>query len=509
LEWGMLSIALAYFFATSVGLGVYIQRKYIRYGADFTIAGRRLPWWLAMAGLTLTPFGVGNSLALSESSWIWGASVLWWMIVGSGLLIAFLMIGPGKWFRRLGVPTFAHGMEVMFDERYRVLAAIQSLVCWLGIASLEMYGCSGALFGFTGLPWEYCMAFACVLYIIYVLFSGTMQMAVLNFMNIFVIYGLLAASFIGLTGFLGPVGGWVGAEQLIVKRLGAWATTLVPPDKFGAILLGLILPILICHTAACSTNQGFLQPLLGARSEKAVRQGWAVGMTINVFWGYMWTLFGLLAIALPATLYGALAPVIESLRAMPGVTGAVPATIITIMQLPFVSALGALLALMAATISTGGAFILGNATTIAEDLVKRYIKPDISEKSFLILERILVVVFALLALGAALMKPYILGSFLWVWIFAIPTFVCMMAGFLWLRNAKAAWWTTIIGWVVNVLWLLFSPVVTATLPWWMHPPYGGMYPVTILSVILYVALTMAWRGQSKPGLLRIPSQEVK
>jgi len=498
----MLVIALTYFFATSVGLGLYFQVKRIKSGHDFTIAGRTLPWWLAMAGLTLTPFGVGNSLALSESSWIWGASVLWWMVVGSGLLVAFLMVGPGRWFRRMGSTTFAEGIETLFDDRYRVLAAIQSLVCWLGISSLEMYGCGGALMGFTGLSIHYCIVFACVLYIIYVLFSGTIQLAILNFMNIFVIYGCLALCFIGLTGWLEPIGGWRGAEELITQRLGAWATTLVPFEKFTDVVLGLILPILICHTAACSMNQAFLQPLLGAKSEEAVRKGWALGLTINVLWGYIWTLLGLLAIAVPSILYKGLAPVIENLRSLPLPQGAVPATIITTCQLPFYSTLGALLALMAATISTGGAFILGNATTITEDFVKRFIKPDISEKGFLKVERIMLIVFALLALGAALMTPYILGSFLWVWIFAIPTFVCVMLGFIWRRNSRAAFWTTIIGWLINILWLLFSPIVIATLPKWMHPPYGGMYPVVIVSIILYIVLTLLWKRETKPGILK-------
>lgn len=81
---------------------------------------------------------------------------------------------------------------------------------------MEFYGSAAAISGFTGLDIRICIVFAFVFFIIYVLFSGVMQLAAVNLINLVVYYVGVALALIVLTSVVAHISGWKVAEQLIV-----------------------------------------------------------------------------------------------------------------------------------------------------------------------------------------------------------------------------------------------------------------------------------------------------
>ncbi|MEM1514454.1 MAG: hypothetical protein QXH24_00115 [Candidatus Bathyarchaeia archaeon] len=481
---------LLYFFISLTAIGIYVNRKYIRKSIDYTVASRTMPWWLVMFGAILLPFGVGNSLALSESSWIWGSGVLWWMIVGSGLTLVAAFVGYGRWARRLGAETPHEAAGKVFDDRFRILSSAAVTVTTIAIASLEMFACSSIFYALLGLPIEYCVIIAFCLYALYVILGGMLQYSILNFINIFVVYAGLAVGMWQINSWLGPVGGIAGVSSYIEETMGPWSLHIAPPEMLAPLFACLVIPILLAHT--CAVVPICTQPVLGARSEKEVVKGWLPALLLNGFWGYSWTVVGLIAISVPLFLYGPLSGLISMLRAA-GTAGAVPATLFSLVSAGVPAVTGFFIALMAATISTGGILAITGSTWISVDIVKPFIKPNISDKGLLRLLRALTLCILAISMLGAVIRPFLMGGFIYIFSFSIPVFLVTLYGLGWRRNSTAAATTVIIAWIVSILWVLFGPAIMATLPVWLHPPLGIVYPQSIVSVILYPILTLISR----------------
>jgi SSS family solute:Na+ symporter len=104
-----LIIAIGYYVILSVGTSIYLKKK-VKSGSDFvTGGGHTLAWPLITAGFVLAPLGSGHTLSLWEASAGFGASVLWWGIIGGGLFVPLFLLWFGPWFRRLNVQTFLKG----------------------------------------------------------------------------------------------------------------------------------------------------------------------------------------------------------------------------------------------------------------------------------------------------------------------------------------------------------------------------------------------------------------
>ncbi|MEM1514449.1 MAG: hypothetical protein QXH24_00090 [Candidatus Bathyarchaeia archaeon] len=505
--WETLIVFLIYFIVSMVAVGIYTQRKFIKKGIDFTIASRTLPWWLIASGILLIPFGIGNSLLIAESSWIYGSSILWWMVVGSALTCVVALIGPGRWFRRVEAESYPDALAKIFkDERMRIIGIMTSYMWVFGIATLELFGCAAALYGLTGLDLTYCVLIGFLLYFLYIIFGGMFQYTYLNILNVIVIYICIGLTFFGLSMWIAPIGGWEGATTLIAEKMGTWATTMLPLERLGEMFLALWIPILVAHTAAVAFTGPVPLVTHGMKSEREAIKGWPMALLLNGYWGWLWVMLGMLALVVPASLYGPMAPAIEALRAAPGVTGAVPAAIITAISTGTISSTAVLIALMAATISTGSACALYIASSTTTDIVKRYLNPNISERKFIWLVRIVAIGIMAAAIWGALLRGYLLGGFLWIFSSAMPVLIYVPLAFFWRRNTNAAIATTIINFIILYIWLIFYPALSPMMPSWMQA-LGFTYPSFIVSLILYPVLALALPG-GKPGYLKEEKQEV-
>jgi solute:Na+ symporter, SSS family len=473
-----LIIALAYFLILSVGTGLYLRTK-VKSGSDFVTGGGHLPWPLVMAGFVLAPLGSGHTLSLWEASAGMGASVLWWGIISGGLFVPLFVLWFGPWFRRLNVQTFPEGMGKLFGERIGWLISAVFPAQLIGICIAEITATATAFYalGNKSIPFApHCILLAVVLTILYIISAGLMQAA---WMNIFNAVMLIVGSFLAVfatSSWLSGHGGWGSISDFYAQAGTAWKTSITnfSPD----VMFGIIFPCLILLVFMCSASQVQNQPMLMAKSESDIRRGVFWASFINSLSTYPWVILALIGMAIPAI-------------AVDGAKLSVPG--LALMALPQWIVGLLMIALLAATLSTTGGLILASSHIIVHDIFKRAVYPKMSDKTFLLLTRIMILVCSVLVIIPALKLPYIFSIFMWTFSFAIPIFGVYLIGMMWKINKVAALITILAGYGANFLWTFAAPN-------WL-PSYMSLnvYPTTFATALFGIVLNLILPGE--PGYL--------
>jgi SSS family solute:Na+ symporter len=480
-----LVIAVTYFVALSAGVSLW-ARKQIKSGNDFLTGGRSLPWPLVMAGFALAPLGAGHTLSLWESSADMGAAVLWWGVMSGGVFVPLFLLWFGPWFRRLNVQTFPEGMGKIFGEKigYVISAIFPGQL--LGICIAETMATALAFYALSGgsLPFApHCIILAVLLTIIYILVGGLLQVAWMNFFNAIV---LICGSFIAVFytgGWLSKNidGGWAGIAAHYEKAGESWKMNLL--NFSPEVVFSLLFPCLILTVFMCSASQVQNQPMLLARSESDIRRGVFWATFINSLSTYPWVIIALVGmVAVPL---------------LTGTSGLTPANSVPEFALlafpPWL--VGVLMtALLAATLSTTAQLILASSHIVVHDIFKRVVIPRMTERTALILTRLMIIVFALVVIIPALRTPNIMPLLFWIFSFAIPVFGVYLIGMMWKVNKIAAWTTLLAGYFANFYWTFARP------NWLPESLSLNLYPTIFATLFFGIVMNLVLPG--KPGYLR-------
>ncbi|NLD36391.1 MAG: sodium:solute symporter family protein [Desulfatiglans sp.] len=476
-----LIIAIGYYVILSVGTSIYLKKK-VKSGSDFvTGGGHTLAWPLITAGFVLAPLGSGHTLSLWEASAGFGASVLWWGIIGGGLFVPLFLLWFGPWFRRLHVQTFPEGMGKIFGDGIGWLISAVFPAQLIGICIAEILATATAFYALSGeaIPFKpYCVLLAVGLTILYIIVAGLQQVAWMNFVNaIMLIAGSFAAVFATGRWLNNGHGGWQSVADFYTNANLPFHLGILnfSPD----VMYALLIPCLFLLVFMCSASQAQYQPLLLARSESDIRKGVFYASFINSLVTYPWVILALVGMSITGI-------------AAAGAKLAVPK--IALMALPQWMVGILMIALLAATLSTSSQLILASSHMIVHDIFKRAVNPKMSDRTFLILTRVMIFVCAFIVIIPALKLQLVLSIFFWTFSFGIPVFGVYLIGMVWKVNRFAAWVTMLAGYGANFLWT-FAP------PTWL-PDYMSLnvYPTTFATVFFGVFLNLILPG--KPGYLR-------
>ena len=153
-----------------------------------------------------------------------------------------------------------------------------------------------------------------------------------------------------------------------------------------------------------------------------------------------------------------------------------------------------LAAFLAIVVSTWGRFTMGIAQIVTSDFYNRGGKIKREQKKELFVSRAAIVIAGLLALIPAFAMPSMIMEFLFICSLIAPTFFCLMLGLFWKRNSNAAFITVIVAIVCSAIYHYGNLGPAMGFPdWWV-----AMYTAIIISVVLYIILTLALPG-SKPS----------
>lgn len=476
-----LIIAISYFVILSIIFG-FIAKKKVKTGKDYFTAANRLAWPMVMCTFVLTPLGSGHTASLWEQQTFLGLSVLWWGILAGSIFVPIFMLWFGPWIRRLKVSTFPQALATLFGRKIGFYNASIAPAAWLGIAISEVLGTATAIYCLTGgrIPFSPgCVIIAGALCVIYMLFAGLLQATYMNVVNAIM---LIVGSFIAviyLGGWLKGTefGGYQGIATWYESAGNGWMTNIFHIDS--NILLGIMVPVVILHVFAASSEHCMYFPVLAAKNTKEVRKGVFPAAIINSLAAFPWVILGVCAVAIVG---------------MENTTPKLCVPDLLLMAFPPVLIGVIMVALLCATLSTASGLLLSMSHVVTDDIFRPLFGKKVKEKGYYWIGMALVVVCTIAAVIPALKAPVVLPIFFWCFSIGLPLFVCYFLGMVWKVNRKAAWISCLGSLAVNFWWTFAGPVSAG-------PFSFSYYPVLVSAFILYLVFAAVLPG-SKQGMLK-------
>lgn len=417
----------------AVGLGI---ARLVRGAGDFFVAGRRLTAPLLFSTVLAANIGAGSTIGATGQAYREGLSAWWWngsAAIGS-LFLAFL-VGPRVWriAKERGLYTVGDYLEWRFSAAVRGVVASLIWVGTLFILAGQLIAGAAILEVVAGLPrWSGA------------LIGGIVMTAY------FVAGGLLSSAWVNLVQLFVLLGGFVIAVPLVISSVGGLdviravsETTPGYGDFFFSSGPGSGWAFLFLLAPGFVISPGLVQKVYGAQDQRTVRLG--VGIQAIVLMGFS---FLPVAIGMAAR------------AAHPGITA--DPTVLPIMFTehlnPFLGGLG-LAAVFSAEVSTCDAILFMLATSLSQDLYKRFVNPAVSDSQLLSVARVASLVGGALGVALAIaLPPSVVGALsIFYSLLAVSLFVPVLGGLFSTRaGSREAFAAIIAGVLVRVALQVFN-----------------------------------------------------
>jgi SSS family solute:Na+ symporter len=398
----------------------------------YLLAGRNLPYWVVAPLLTGLAVGGASTIGVAERAYANGISAGWYNAAwGVGAIVVGLV--AARRYRRMEVTTIPELFERHYDVSGRIVGVVGQLVLQIVITSLQ-YVAGGAILS-SLLPdvftFQMGMLVTAIVFVGITLIGGFWAAGLTNIINVILIYaGVLLGAFLAV--------GKIGGFGELVSRLPAGHGGF----DIGAIGMGVIIAWFIVMCTTVFSVQSIAQISFAAKDSSSARKGFLLGGLIIFPVGFISAVIGLAATVLH-----------------PGIipTEALPRTVLSLS--PYVA--GIILAgLWAADVSTASALLVGSATLVVGDLIKRFIAPDLTERGERIISRVAVLVLSVFTFILAISVSGILKTLLiGLCLTTAYTLVTLMTLF-WPGVCRRghAMWTLLMSMAALAVWLIFPQV---------------------------------------------------
>jgi SSS family solute:Na+ symporter len=362
-------------------LGLAVSRR-VQSASGFFVANRQLSAALIFSTVLAANIGAGSTVGATGLGYRDGLSAWWWngsAAIGS-LLLAF-WIGPRVW-RQASAHGFLTTGDLLEHHFGRTVRGLVTAMLWLATLSIlagQLVGIAWILTVVAGLPkWAGC------------LIGGGLMTAY------FAAGGLLGSAWVNLVQLVVLLCGFAVVLPAALSHAGGFAAVMrsVPHEGFGAFWNGATsMSFLVLLVPAFISSPGLLQKAFGAESERAVRRGIGWNAAVLFVFACVPALLGLAARAHHAGL--------PQEMALP-----------TLLASDLPVWLGAILlaAIFSAEVSTADAVLFMLATSLSQDLYRRFLRPDAADGDVLRVARWSAVAGGTFGILLALVTPTIVGA---------------------------------------------------------------------------------------------------
>jgi solute:Na+ symporter, SSS family len=343
----------------------------------YLLAGRNLPFWIAAAMLTGLAVGGASTIGVAENAYVNGLGAgLYNAAWGVAAIVAGLFVV--RRIRDMKLTTIPEMFERYYSVGGRVLGVVGQLVIQVVITSLQ-YVAGGAILH-SLLPGVFSpaqgMLVTAVVFVGITLVGGFWAAGLTNIINVVLIYvGVVLGAVMILNK--PEVGGLSGVAEMLPAGHAGFS--------LGGLPGAMILAWFVVMAVTALGTQSVLQVGFASRDGRAARRGFLLGGMIILPVGFISALIGLAAVGLH--------PGIEAKDALP----------MAVLDLhPLVA--GMILAgLWAADVSTACALLLGSATLVVDDVIKRFFAPGLTARGEWLVSRgtVLAISVATFVLAAA------------------------------------------------------------------------------------------------------------
>ncbi|NMA02846.1 MAG: sodium:solute symporter family protein [Clostridia bacterium] len=414
-------------------ISFYASKLASKGSEHYILAGRNLTTPIVAVTIVGLAIGAASTIGVSEQAFDVGLSAGWYTASWAAGAIIMGLVAAGK-YREFNVTTVPELFERFYDTRSRVICVISQIIIQMVITSLQ-YVAGGAILA-SLLPDIFTlktgMIFSALVFIGITFIGGMWSAGLSNLLNVALIYiGITVATFLVISG--------QGGLENIALQLPSEVPYFHPINGLGWIVIAGWFAVMITQTLSL---QGTVQISFGAKDAKTAKNGFVIGGLLMIPIGFLSAYLGIAA--------KAAMPEISATLALPQV----------IMSLNPIIAGVTLAALWAADVSTACNLLLSSATLFSQDIYKRFLNPDISEKKYMLITRLTVFIIGIITFGLALTVQGILRTIMiGLSLTTAFTVVFLFTVFLpKLCRKNSAFYTTLVGIAVLVLWQ-FVPAI--------------------------------------------------
>ena len=434
-------VAVGAYRAIITGVGVYFG-KYMRQVADFFKGGNEIPWWLSGVSAYMTGFSAFVFVAYAKMAYHYGlmAATLCWSVVPAYLVGAYVF---APLWRRTGILTPVEYLE----SRYNVV--LRQLFGWVGIPvrliddALKIVAIGTVISAIVEVDILWAMVVMGVVVVLYCVIGGLWAVVITDMVQ-FVVLSVSLALIVPLA--LIRVG---GPARLVERSPRGFFRLLNPghPEIHWLYLVAFAFLILLSYNSTWS----LVQRSYSVKDERAARKASLLAALLSFLTPLLWILPSLCARQL-------LPPMRNGGESFARIC-------VAILPAGFVGVV--LAGMFSATMSTLSSDYNVFAGVITEDIYRRLINRQASERRRLLVGRLALLVVGAVAVGIAIYVQQT-GAKLFNWMaqtFGIalpPMAVPMLGGLLWRRTtALGAILTYVVG-IASALVFKFG----LDLPFW-------------------------------------------
>ncbi len=431
--------ALVAYAVLLIAIGVIAARR-VKSASDFLVAGRRFGPGILFATFLAANIGAGSTVGASGIGYRLGFSAWWWVGSASiGTAILSQTVGPKLWklAKAHDFQTLGDFLEFRYGKSVKGIIAVLLWAGTLSILAGQLIAIAWILNVVVGLAkWKGCLAGG-VVAISYCAAGGLASSAVVNILELTVtMSGLLLSIPYAIKG----IGGWAAVQAGANASHAATATGAAGAGYFSmtgagfVVILGyacLLIPSFI-------VSPGLVQKLYGARDAGTVRRGVFANSIAQALFAFAPAMFGVIAFAKFPHL------------ANPEL--ALPSVMMYIV--PKWVGLWALASIFSAELSATDAILFMLSTSLAVDLYKTFIQPDVEQKKLLSVSRATAVIAGVAGVLLAIELPTVIAAVsIFYGLLAVALFVPLIYGLYWRRMstmaAIASIFAAVIAWLVT------------------------------------------------------------
>ncbi|MDP3387233.1 MAG: sodium:solute symporter family protein [Eubacteriales bacterium] len=472
-------------FAAMLLYGGYVSRKWINDSSDYLLAGREVSMLINVFGVAAIGFA-GTSITLCP-----GFTVLYGIEGGLMFGIAYLLAGLmlygiifAKFIRRCGAQTLPEWLEMRFDSRTRTIVTVTTVLGLLGILANNVVSMAITVSGFTG--WNYLITTSIVyaMFLIFTYAGGFWAVTLTDFMQMIIGLVALPVLLIALMMRFGGIGatianwpGPLGAYQAGITGVSMPVWSLKYPSYFTLFLLFAMFLV-------WGNNYYWLR-VASCRSERVARRSYIYAALLLLLVNYsILYIVGIYAgTHMKDVFAGGVTPMAAFGVALRGVT-------------PVVASF-ALLAALAASISTATTAHMGATSTTVRDIYGKLFKPNAGPKDLIKPSKVIMLILGVLVWFLSFYPggPTYLFAFANAWLG--PPAVLVFFGAFWPRITKdGAFW----GAIISIGSMMVIAILDLTKIWsisvYMHQGVFGVIITLVLTVGISLLTKPNYYGES-------------
>lgn len=464
----VLGISLYFLIMILVG---YLASRRISTLEDYLIAGRRLPFYLAVPTIVATCFGAGSCMGVSGTVYSQG----FYGVIADPFGCSLALIIAGLFFaipfRRLGLLTISDVLFRSYGPSFERTATVLTIPFYIGTLASNMLAMGYIFQIVSGGSVEWGILLGSIIVLLYTVTGGMWAVTLTDFIQL----GLLI---IGLVLVVPICFEHTKDFPLVSQTFFHEFTTLIPNSSSNTNWSAYLGRIFMTGLGAIM-GQDLIQRILASRTEKTARSS-------AITAGFLYMALGLIPLFVG----------IAGRDILPNLEK--PEQLIPLLAQQYLSPITFTIfscGLLAAIMSTADSYLLAGTSLVVNNIILK-IYPIKTEKNKIRLLRWTNILFALTALALALSGPTIFdlmvhsGATLFVSIF-VPT----CAALFWKSTNRVAAWCAMIGGLIAWLgFIIFNYASFAQQ--YEEVLFSAAFFGAVVSLMTYVGLVLVKIKQS-------------